>query len=47
MQNNEKQNIKWKPQPKQEIALRSNADEILFGGARGGGKTDTKQLLSL
>lgn len=36
-------NIKWKPQPKQEIALKSNADEILFGGARGGGKTDAGQ----
>lgn len=35
--------IKWKPQAKQEIALKSNADEILFGGARGGGKTDTGQ----
>ena len=33
-------NIKWQPQKKQEIALRSNAQEILFGGARGGGKTD-------
>lgn len=33
--------IRWKPQPKQETALRSNADEILYGGARGGGKTDT------
>lgn len=32
--------IKWRPQKKQEIALKSNADEILFGGARGGGKTD-------
>jgi len=32
--------VKWKPQEKQEIALASNADEILFGGARGGGKTD-------
>jgi hypothetical protein len=32
--------VKWKPQPKQEGALASNADEILFGGARGGGKTD-------
>lgn len=32
--------IKWEPQPRQEIALKSNADEILFGGARGGGKTD-------
>nr|AKH47998.1 PBSX family phage terminase large subunit [uncultured marine virus] len=33
--------VRWKPQPKQEIALKSNANEILFGGARGGGKTDT------
>lgn len=32
--------IKWKPQPKQVLALQSNANEILFGGARGGGKTD-------
>lgn len=32
--------VRWKPQEKQEIALRSTADEILFGGARGGGKTD-------
>jgi len=32
--------IKWKPQDKQKLALMSNANEILFGGARGGGKTD-------
>jgi len=32
--------IKWKPQPKQEIVLRRIEDEILYGGARGGGKTD-------
>lgn len=32
--------IKWSPQKKQKIALQNNADEILFGGARGGGKTD-------
>ena len=31
--------ISWQPQPKQEIALSSNNDEILYGGARGGGKT--------
>ena len=24
--------VKWTPQPKQEVALRSNANEILFGG---------------
>lgn len=33
--------IRWEPQDKQKIALKSNANEILFGGARGGGKTDT------
>lgn len=32
--------VHWKPMPKQELALKSNADEILYGGARGGGKTD-------
>jgi hypothetical protein len=31
----------WTPTPVQEIALSSTADEILFGGSRGGGKTDT------
>ena len=36
--------IHWKPNPKQTIALKSNADEILFGGARGGGKTDAGQV---
>lgn len=35
--------IHWKPQPKQTIALASNEDEILYGGARGGGKTDAGQ----
>lgn len=30
----------WKPTPQQEVALSSTANEILFGGARGGGKTD-------
>ena len=29
----------WSPQPKQRIALASDADEIYYGGARGGGKT--------
>lgn len=32
--------VAWAPQPKQEIALVRLEDEILFGGARGGGKTD-------
>lgn len=35
--------IYWKPQPKQILALTSDADEILYGGARGGGKTDAGQ----
>jgi phage terminase large subunit len=30
----------WRPHKRQEIFLRSPAREILFGGARGGGKTD-------
>lgn len=30
----------WKPWPKQELALKSVAFEILYGGARGPGKTD-------
>ena len=31
----------WKPTPKQELALETTADEVLFGGSRGGGKTDS------
>ncbi len=31
----------WEPQPKQSLALEQSAFEILYGGARGGGKTDT------
>lgn len=30
----------WKPWPKQSLALKTKAFEILFGGARGPGKTD-------
>jgi len=37
------QKIHWKPQAKQEIALARIEDEILFGGSRGGGKTDAGQ----
>ena len=33
----------WTPQPKQAIALTRLEDEILYGGARGGGKTDAGQ----
>jgi hypothetical protein len=35
--------VHWKPQTKQELALKSIEDEILYGGARGGGKTDAGQ----
>lgn len=38
-----KVNIIWAPQPKQEEALVRNEFEILYGGARGGGKTDAGQ----
>lgn len=33
--------VDWKPYPKQELALLSTCFETLYGGARGGGKTDT------
>lgn len=33
----------WQAQPKQEQALVSDEGEILYGGARGGGKTDAGQ----
>lgn len=32
--------LEWKPHPKQEQALLSQAFETLYGGARGGGKSD-------
>ena len=36
-----KQRVLWKPHPgPQETFLASAADEVLYGGARGGGKTD-------
>lgn len=35
------ENVIWKPLPKQEKALLRQENEILFGGSRGGGKTDT------
>lgn len=41
MANQNTQKIKWEPQAKQTQALKSNADEILYGGGRGSGKTDT------
>jgi hypothetical protein len=33
----------WKPQDKQALALARTEEEILYGGARGGGKTDAGQ----
>lgn len=33
--------VVWSPQPKQEEALLREEFEVLYGGARGGGKTDT------
>lgn len=33
-------NIKWKPTPKQVEALERTENEVLYGGSRGGGKTD-------
>ena len=35
--------VLWKPHPKQEQALVRDEYEILYGGARGGGKTDAGQ----
>lgn len=32
--------ISWKPTPKQAEAIESEADELFYGGAAGGGKTD-------
>ena len=34
----------WRPTERQEFALRRREKEILFGGARGGGKTDAGQV---
>lgn len=39
--------IHWKPQSKQETALARTEDEVLFGGGRGGGKTDAGQAWCL
>lgn len=36
-----KQPVLWSPQPKQSEALVRKEFEVLYGGARGGGKTDT------
>lgn len=34
-------NIVWKPQPQQEIFMSRPEDEVLYGGAAGGGKSDS------
>ena len=39
--------IHWQPHPRQEVALlraQDDIDELLYGGARGGGKTDAGQV---
>ncbi len=41
------QKIHWQPQPKQALALARTEEEILYGGARGGGKTDAGQAFLL
>jgi hypothetical protein len=35
--------VHWKPQAKQIVALARSEEEVLYGGARGGGKTDAGQ----
>jgi len=40
LENKTAYNVVWKPQWKQYLALKSNAFELLFGGAAGGGKSD-------
>ena len=32
--------VLWEPQPRQAYAMRCDADQIFYGGAAGGGKTD-------
>lgn len=39
--------MEWRPHPIQEKALISDSYEILFGGSRGGGKTDTGMVKPL
>lgn len=36
--------VHWKPTPRQTEALLAEVDELLYGGARGGGKTDAGQV---
>jgi len=39
--------VPWIPLPKQEIALRSTANEILYGGGRGSGKSEVALVFLL
>lgn len=39
--------VAWQPQPKQALALARTEKEILYGGARGGGKTDAGMAFPL
>lgn len=34
-------NVVWKPQPRQAEFLSRTEDEVLYGGAAGGGKSDS------
>lgn len=37
----------WVPQPRQEEFMRRTEDEVLFGGAAGGGKSDALVIEAL
>jgi len=37
----------WDPQPRQAYAMRCDADQIFYGGAAGGGKTDLSLALNM